>query len=126
MNKYKYIVSCGCSWVEGYGTSNRENRLSSLISKHYDAIDINLAEGGGSNEMIFRKIFDWIQDNTDKLKDTLFSLKKPTPEKDDKGLVFMTEAYASEISEYNGYYAQPKLNQNLHLFYHPKCLRFHL
>ena len=72
MNKYKYIVSCGCSWVEGYGTSNKENRLSSLISKHYDAIDINLAEGGGSNEMIFRKIFDWIQDNTDKLKDTLF------------------------------------------------------
>ena len=46
-----------------------------------------------------------------------FEKIKPTPEKDDKGLVYMTEKYASEISEYNGYYAQPKLNQTLHLHY---------
>lgn len=70
--KYKYIVTCGCSWAEGYGTTNKENRVSTLFAKHFGAEDINLSEGGGSNQMIFRKTIDWIHENTDKLNDTLF------------------------------------------------------
>jgi dynein assembly factor 1 len=46
-----------------------------------------------------------------------FERVKPVPDKDDKGLVYMTEKYACEISVYNGYYEQPKLNQTLHLHY---------
>ena len=42
---------------------------------------------------------------------------KPVPEKTDKGLVFITEKYTCELSEYNGYYYQPHLNQTLHLHY---------
>ena len=42
---------------------------------------------------------------------------KPVPDKDEKGLVYITEKYACELSEYNGYYYQPKLNHSLHLHY---------
>ena len=39
----KYLVTCGCSWTEGYGTSDyhvtddiakSNNRLSTLLSNH--------------------------------------------------------------------------------------------
>ena len=46
-----------------------------------------------------------------------FEKEKPLPEKTNKGMVYITEKYASELSEFNGYYAQPKLNQTLHLHY---------
>lgn len=42
---------------------------------------------------------------------------KPVPEKTAQGLVYITEKYACELSEYNGYYYQPHLNQTLHLHY---------
>tara|TARA_B100001939_G_scaffold240512_2_gene208034 strand:+ start:451 stop:1191 length:741 start_codon:yes stop_codon:yes gene_type:complete len=78
----KYLVTCGCSWTEGYGTSDyhvsndgiakSNNRLSTLLSNHLKIQDINLSEGGGSNQMIFRKIINWINDNEDKVNETLF------------------------------------------------------
>ena len=68
----KYLVSCGCSWVEGYGTSDKKNRLSTLMASKYNLEDINLAEGGGSNQMIFRKVTEWINNNKDKVNETLF------------------------------------------------------
>jgi hypothetical protein len=43
--------------------------------------------------------------------------EKPVPEKNSKGLVYITEKYACEVSEYNGYYYQPHLNHCLHLHY---------
>lgn len=46
-----------------------------------------------------------------------FNKVKPVPEKTEKGLVIMTEKYACEICEYNGYYYQPEFNKTLHLHY---------
>ena len=46
-----------------------------------------------------------------------FEKIKPVPDKNEKGAVLLTEKYCSEISEFNGYYYQPKLNHTLHLHY---------
>jgi dynein assembly factor 1 len=47
--------------------------------------------------------------------------ERPEPEKDEKGLPYITEKFCSKLCEYNGYYYAPHLNANLHL--HFKGLR---
>ena len=47
-------------------------RYSKIFADGVGAQDINLAEGGGSNDRAFRKIYEWIQENPKKVKHSLF------------------------------------------------------
>ena len=78
----KNIVSCGCSWMFGSGCSKpREERLSNLFAKKYNAKDINFAIDGGSNDRSVRKIVNWIVENKDKLDETLFLIGVTQPQR---------------------------------------------
>ncbi len=41
----------------------------------------------------------------------------PLPEKNEKGLYYITEKFCREICEYNGYYSTPHHNSNLLLHF---------
>ena len=80
MNRYKQLVSNGCSFVYAChenlsvswpGDTVHFNFTMSLAKKLKCSYKI-LATSGGSNERAFRTTFEWIQGNKEKVKDTLF------------------------------------------------------
>ena len=76
MDNIKYLYSNGCSYTEGYGLDNPEKeRYSKFLANKFTAEDINQSAGGGSNQRIFRTTYNWISQNQDKLKDTLFVIQ---------------------------------------------------
>ncbi len=76
----KYLYTNGCSYTEGCGLDNPEKeRYSKFLADKFNAEDINQSEGGCSNQRISRTTFDWISENQDKLKDTLFVLQLSYP-----------------------------------------------
>jgi len=80
MDNIKYVYSNGCSYTEGCGLDNPEKeRYSKFLADKFNAEDINQSEGGGSNQRIFRTTYDWISENQDKLKDTVFVLQLSYP-----------------------------------------------
>ena len=74
----KYLYNIGCSFSEGNGIAEdqgitesslrrkieSEARYSAVIAKKLGLIEINEAEGGGSNKRIFRKIWGKCNSNT--------------------------------------------------------------
>lgn len=51
----------GCSFTEGAELENKEeNRFSKLIARHFNAVEVNEARGGGSNYRIVRMFVDAI------------------------------------------------------------------
>ncbi len=73
MKNYKYLVVNGCSFAKGQGCENvEEERFSKLLSDKLICEEVNIAKGGGSNDRAFRTTFDWIQENQDKVKESLF------------------------------------------------------
>ena len=80
MDNIKYLYSNGCSYTEGYGLDNPEKeRYSKFLANKFTAEDINQSAGGGSNQRIFRTTYNWISQNQDKLKDTLFVIQLSYP-----------------------------------------------
>ena len=80
MDNIKYVYSNGCSYTEGCGLDNPEKeRYSKFLADKFNAEDINQSEGGCSNQRICRITYDWISENQDKLKDTLFVLQLSYP-----------------------------------------------
>ena len=80
MDNIKYVYSNGCSYTEGCGLDNPEKeRYSKFLADKFNAEDINQSEGGCGNQRICRITFDWISENQDKLKDTLFVLQLSYP-----------------------------------------------
>jgi len=70
---FNYIVSCGCSFVEGIGCARRlDERMTKLVANKFQSEDINFAVSGGSNDRSVRKITDWVINNKNKLDKTLF------------------------------------------------------
>jgi hypothetical protein len=87
LKKYKYLVINGCSYSEGCGLDNpsvHKVRFGRLLSKKMNVSEINLSRQGGSNDRIFRTLFDWIQDNKEKCKDSLV-------------IIGLTEMYREEL-----------------------------
>ena len=83
MKKFKYLLANGCSFSVGGcmyekiellndPTKQRRNRFSKKLSEKLNCEEINIAHGGVSNDRIFRTTFDWIENNKQKVKDTLF------------------------------------------------------
>ena len=77
MDKIKYVVTSGSSFSRGQCMSKDPSdedkfRFSKIFADNIGARDINLAGGGGSNKRSFRKIYEWIQSNKEKVKSTLF------------------------------------------------------
>tara|TARA_Y100001949_G_C15913058_1_gene297714 strand:+ start:58 stop:777 length:720 start_codon:yes stop_codon:yes gene_type:complete len=82
-NKYKYVVSVGCSftasdyeeWDEVFkGVNNLVNpgeTYGDVVAEHFGAKFYNLAKSGGSLQRTNRKILEWCSKNTDKFEDTL-------------------------------------------------------
>jgi hypothetical protein len=76
----KHIYTNGCSYTAGHGLENEiEERYSKFLADKFGAEDINQSEGGGSNQRIFRTTLDWISENQDKLKDTVFVIQLTYP-----------------------------------------------
>jgi len=88
MEDIKYLVVNGCSFSrhpyeptyvrntfpseQDYLDSMFSNRYSTLLADKLNAKEVNLSSGGGSNDRIFRTTYDWIQENKEKVNDTLF------------------------------------------------------
>jgi hypothetical protein len=83
MKKFKYLLANGCSFTLGScmydvetfidQTEKREkNRFSKKLADKLNLEEINISTGGSSNDRIFRTTFDWIENNKEKVKDTLF------------------------------------------------------
>tara|TARA_R110002051_G_C8690699_1_gene492970 strand:- start:25 stop:741 length:717 start_codon:yes stop_codon:yes gene_type:complete len=84
----KYVYTTGCSYSDGTGLKNTEvedgkvtylDKYSRFLSKKFNAIDVNEARGGESNQRIHRKTFNWIANNQDKLNETLFVIQLTYP-----------------------------------------------
>ena len=90
MSEIKYVYVNGCSYANGNGLSGSSDinhyesmggiktipeRYSYLLAKKFDAVELNDALGGGSNQRIYRKTFDWASKNPDKLNNTLFVIQ---------------------------------------------------
>ncbi len=94
----KYLYNIGCSFSEGNGIGEdrgllnckRPNwdeihaleaklRYSALLSKKLGLKEINQANGGGSNQRIFRKTWNWIAENPKLLSETLFVIQWSYP-----------------------------------------------
>jgi hypothetical protein len=74
------VYSNGCSYTEGCGLDNPEKeRYSKFLADKFNAEDINQSGGGGSNQRIFRSTYDWISENQDKIKNTLFVIQLTYP-----------------------------------------------
>jgi hypothetical protein len=81
MKKFKYLVVNGCSYSAGANMYENQtniqektgkNRFSKLLSNKLKCEEINLSKPGASNGRIFRTTFDWIQNNKEKVDNTLF------------------------------------------------------
>lgn len=77
MDKIKYVVTSGCSFSRGQCMSKDPSdepkfRFSKIFADSIGAQDVNLAGGGGSNKRSFRKIYEWIQSNKEKVESTFF------------------------------------------------------
>ena len=57
---------------ENSGKHLFKHRFTSVFSNEIGAKDINLAINGGSNDRALRKIYEWIQNNKESVKDTFF------------------------------------------------------
>ena len=98
MDNIKYVYSNGCSYTEGCGLDNPEKeRYSKFLADKFGAEDINQSEGGCSNQRISRTTFDWISENKDKLKDTLFVIQLSYPVRNEIWSVYKDNN--GEISE---------------------------
>jgi len=93
----KYLYNIGCSFSEGNGLAEDEGltegkqpslegvefertfRYSALLAKNLGLEEINEAQGGGSNQRIFRKVWNWISTNPDKLSETIFVIQWTYP-----------------------------------------------
>jgi hypothetical protein len=85
MKKYKYLFANGCSFVLGRSTGtvdtkddnafvSMEHRFSAILAKKLGCEDINLGSGNSSNNKIVRRTYEWVNENSDKCKDTLVVL----------------------------------------------------
>tara|TARA_R110000796_G_scaffold124017_3_gene238410 strand:- start:1866 stop:2582 length:717 start_codon:yes stop_codon:yes gene_type:complete len=84
----KYVYTNGCSYSDGTGLKNTEvdegkvtyiDKYSGFLSKKFNSTDVNEARGGESNQRIYRKTFDWITNNQDKLEETIFVIQLTYP-----------------------------------------------
>lgn len=48
------------------------NRYSRKLADKLNCEEINIATGGGSNDRLFRRLFNWIENNEEKVKDSVF------------------------------------------------------
>ena len=83
MKKFKHLFANGCSFTKGacmYSkieilndlTKSSRNRFSKKLADKLNFKEINISEIGISNDRIFRTTFDWVENNKQKVKDTLF------------------------------------------------------
>ena len=69
---FKYIVSGGCSFLEGIGCHTSNNSVVHSFRKKFNGELVQLAKSGASNDRTIRKIIDWSVVNKNQLKNTLF------------------------------------------------------
>jgi len=88
MKNSKYLVVNGCSFSvnphEAYHVQNTfaskkdyydyvfPKRYSTVLADKLNFEEVNISTSGSSNDRIFRTTYDWIQENKEKVKDTLF------------------------------------------------------
>ena len=83
--KPDFLIFNGCSFTEGGGLSNpiilnlygfnldtnteyhdikKEFAFSNLVAKHFNCEYVNMAESGNSNQNIFQKVFEYVEENS--------------------------------------------------------------
>ena len=75
MKNYDTIVGVGCSFMNGDAVSdedgfalNRQHKMRPAIflSEKLNCNEVNLATTGSSNDGMFRRIYNWVEDNKNK------------------------------------------------------------
>jgi len=102
----KYVYTNGCSYSDGTGLKNTivedgkvtyPDRYSRFLSKKFNAVDVNEARGGESNQRIWRKTLEWIANNQDKLDETVFVIQLTYPVRNE--IWYKTPQNNGELSE---------------------------
>jgi hypothetical protein len=94
----KYLYNIGCSFSEGNGIAEDggfchkngqptpegvelelTSKYSAVLSEKLGLKEINEASGGGSNQRIFRKVWNWIAKNPELLSETIFVIQWSYP-----------------------------------------------
>jgi len=84
----KYLFCNGCSFVYGENAGylldknrswNSKLRFTKILADKLGLKEINLAANGESNHYTVRTTYDWIENNKDKVKDTIFILGATEP-----------------------------------------------
>jgi hypothetical protein len=84
----KYLFCNGCSFVYGENAGylldkdrswNPKLRFTKILADKLGLEEINLAANGESNHYTVRTTYDWIENNKDKVKDTIFILGATEP-----------------------------------------------
>ncbi len=75
MKKYELVVGVGCSYMNGDAIEDKNGnaysaysnpRPAGILSKKLNCEEVNLARTGLSNDGIFRRIYDWVEQNKNK------------------------------------------------------------
>tara|TARA_Y100000310_G_scaffold83505_1_gene80183 strand:- start:1943 stop:2749 length:807 start_codon:yes stop_codon:yes gene_type:complete len=106
----KYLVIGGCSHAVGTGLVEalghqleggvdvrKIYRYSALLAKKLNLEEINLGEDGAPNVNLYMKVIQWIMENKDKVKDTLFIFGWTYPE---RGAITLRGEFHSDESTY--------------------------
>ena len=106
----KYLVIGGCSHAVGTGLPDalghrleggvnvrKIYRYSALLAKKLNLEEINLGEDGAPNINLYLKVMQWIMENKDKVKDTLFIIGWTYPE---RGAITLRGEFHSDESTY--------------------------
>ena len=98
----EYIYTNGCSYSDGTGLKDytgdsSKSRYSTFLSNKFNALEINESRGGESNQWIWRKTFEWIATNQDKLDKTLFVIQLTYPVRNE--IWFKHKQNNGELSE---------------------------
>lgn len=72
----KYLFVNGDSYAHGLSDLEfnvpYKNRYSRLLANYFDLEEINISNSGASNDTIVRTTLDWIENNNDKIHETIF------------------------------------------------------
>ena len=130
----KYLVIGGCSHAVGTGLKealghsleggvnvSKVYRYGALLSKKLNLEEINLGEDGASNVNLYMKVMQWIMENKDKVKDTLFIIGWTYP---DRGAItlrgeFHSDEFTYKILKYKELIYIPNLPRGSNTIYSP-------
>jgi len=113
MNEYLYYETKDEKYIsDGWVDWGLDKRFSYLISNHFDWEEINISQGGASNENIFRTTYDWVNDRpTNYIKDCTFIIGLTNEWRRDLYSIRLYETKTGDEKN-SGYFCSDEMYQN--------------